>query len=156
MKPTKKQLAQNINKIYGKSFDELLTELLTDEEVLELLDKYNEPKKVLALAKQLDLTLSETLNDIEEESDEIFKYGEKEFFVLTNDEADTKNEEYIDNYIDESILHELPQRYQIYFDNEAFKRDARIDGRGHNLAGYDGNEEEQYIESEWFYIYRTN
>ena len=55
MKPTKKQLAQNINKIYGKSFDELLTELLTDEEVFDIREaikevteyfKYNKDKGV--------------------------------------------------------------------------------------------------------------
>lgn len=44
----------------------------------------------------------------------------------------------------------------MYFDSDKFKRDARIDGRGHSLSGYDGSEAEQKFNDTWFFIYRHN
>lgn len=32
----------------------------------------------------------------------------------------------------------------------------RLDGRGHNLSGYDGSENEEEVNGETYYIYRTN
>lgn len=151
-KPTKKELAQNVNKVIDKH-----DETYDTKEILIFFADFMNPERVLALAKELDLTLEEALNDISEESDgETFTYSNQEYLVLTDDEADTKNDESIDNYIDECILPEIPERYQFYFDDEKFKRDARMDGRGSNLAGYDGAEESQNVNDTTYYIYRTN
>jgi hypothetical protein len=43
-----------------------------------------------------------------------------------------------------------------YFDDEAWKRDARHDGRGHSLSSYDSAENEEQFNGKWFYIYRLN
>ena len=59
-------------------------------------------------------------------------------------------------YIEECILPELPENMQNYFDEEAWKRDARIDGRGHAISRYDGNEEEVKINDTYYYNYRQN
>jgi len=146
--PTKKQLAMKISE-FG------------DDKAIELLDviaAFTDSKKALALAIELDLTLEETRDELTEcriDSDS-FEYGREEYRVLTDDEADQANDEYLDNYIDECILHELPERYRMYFDDEKFKRDCAIDGRGHNLSSYDGSESHQKIGDEYYYIYRTN
>ena len=81
-----------------------------------------------------------------------------EYLVLTDDEADEMWDEQLDSYLDECVLPELPEMARNYFDTKAWKRDARHDGRGHSLSGYDGCEEEVYDEEDetTYYIYRTN
>jgi len=82
----------------------------------------------------------------------LFEYGSSEYLVCTDSEADELWDEELENYIDECILHELPECYRNYFDNEAWKSDAKMDGRGHSLNRYDGNE----YNVDGFYIYQTN
>lgn len=84
--------------------------------------------------------------------DNLFEYGSSEYLVCTDSEADDLWDEDLENYIDECILHELPEAYRNYFDREDWKSDARMDGRGHSLNRYDGNE----YEVDGFYIYQTN
>lgn len=76
-----------------------------------------------------------------------------EYLVLDDDEANAAWEDSLDSYIDDCILPELPEIAQRYFDCDAFKRDARHDGRGHSLSGYDGVELELNGD---FYGYRVN
>lgn len=78
------------------------------------------------------------------------------YLVLTNEEADQKWEEYLDDYLEQCIYPELPHSARGYFDDEKWKNDMRTDGRGHSLSSYDGNEEKETIEDETFYIYRIN
>jgi hypothetical protein len=78
---------------------------------------------------------------------------------LTEDEADERWDEELDNYIDECIMPEIPDCYQNYFDEKAWKHDARMDGRGHAISRYDGDENEYKIEFDddsecWINIYR--
>ena len=82
----------------------------------------------------------------------VFSYGSQEYAVADDDTADSSWDESLESYIDECIIPELPENMVNYFDNEAWKRDARFDGRGHSLSPYDGEENE---EGEYF-IYRTN
>lgn len=78
------------------------------------------------------------------------------YMVLTDEEADQKWDNYLDSYIEEIILHKLPEQYRNYFDDERWKEDARMDGRGHSLGYYDGCENEQSVNGETFYIYRMS
>ena len=151
MKPTKKQLKQNVNNIIRKDYDENLEDI----EIIEMLNEFKDPAKVLALGKFLGLTLEET-KELNETNYDIIEHGSYEYLVLDDNEADQKWEESIENYIDECILPELPEFAKKYFDNEAFKRDASFDGRGHSLASYDGVENEQISNNETYYIYRVN
>jgi len=77
------------------------------------------------------------------------------FLALTESERDERWNESLDNYIDECILDELPEQYRPYFDDEKWKRDARFDGAGVSLAGWDHQEHEYQIDGEWIYIYRN-
>jgi len=79
-----------------------------------------------------------------------------EYLVLTEVEANDAWEESLDSYLDECVMPELPELAQRYFDRDAWKRDAKHDGRGHSLSGYDGDEHEVKIDGEWYFIYRTN
>lgn len=79
-----------------------------------------------------------------------------EYAVLTDEEANERWEEYLDSYIDDCILEGKDGTLAQYFDRDAWKRDARHDGRGHCLSSYDGEEHEIKIDGEWIYIYRTN
>ena len=63
-----------------------------------------------------------------------------EFIIGTDNEADWAWEQELDYYLEEIIYPELPENMASYFDDEAWKRDARFDGRGHALSSYDGNE----------------
>jgi hypothetical protein len=82
--------------------------------------------------------------------------NEDDYKVLTDDEANEEWDCYLDSYIDDCILHELPKEYRYYFDSEKWKDDAKHDGRGHSLSSYDGEEHEYKIEDEWLYVYRIN
>lgn len=102
--------------------------------------------KIEALAKYLDINVEEIT-----EHYSYFDTPEGEYMVLEDHEADQAWEESIDNYIDECILPELPERYRMYFDRDQFHYDAQMDGRGHSLSPYDGNEHE--LEGD-FYAYQ--
>lgn len=93
-----------------------------------------------------------------EQLTEIEEYNEydSDYLVLTDEEADERWEESLDNYLQECIYPELTGNLQNYFDDEKWKRDARYDGRGHSLSSYDGNENEETVEGITFYIYRQN
>jgi hypothetical protein len=86
----------------------------------------------------------------------IYSLGSKEYAIGTDDEADTAWEAALDSYLEECVYPELPDSMKNYFDDDAWKRDARFDGRGHSLSPYDGNEDEQEHDGETFIIYRLN
>ena len=149
-------------------------EVKENEFLNELIDEYGE--KVIALAQHLNLTLEidegldeeekeEAIQEIKDELDNIressydsnlFEYYNEEYNVYTDSEADDAWEDELDNYIDECIRPELPDHLANYFDEEAWKRDARFDGRGHAISRYDGCEYEEKVNDEWYYIFRQN
>ena len=150
----------------------------------ELLSNYDD--KVIALAQHLDINMepdfniedyptdeyteeeiqqamedaiqevADELDNITNDYDNTYSYYSEEYEVLTDSEADDRQEEELDNYIEECILPEIPEAYQNYFDEEAWKRDARMDGRGHTISRYDGCENEEKVNDTWYYIYRQN
>ena len=63
-----------------------------------------------------------------------------EFAIGTDSEADEAWEQSLDSYLEECIYPESPKSMINYFDGEAWKRDVRFDGRGHNLSSYYGDE----------------
>lgn len=82
-----------------------------------------------------------------------------EYLVLTDEEADQAWDDELERYIDDCL--DIPDNVKPYFDREKWKSDARGDGRGHALSGYDGCENRVVFgygldgKTE-FYIYRTN
>ncbi len=103
-------------------------------------------------------TESDFLQWCKDNCEAIEEYDENgsDYLVLTDDEADDKWNDSLDSYIQECIFPELPKAYMNYFDEDAWKYDAKMDGRGHSLASYDGNENEETVNDETYYIYRIN
>ena len=114
--------------------------------------------RIKALAQHLDCKKSEVVHLY----DNTFEAEGGEYMVVTDEEADNLWEESLDNYLEDCIYPELTGNLINYFDDEAWKRDARYNGRGHSLSSYDGCEEEITLtdkegdEIETFYIYRVN
>lgn len=148
----------------------------------EFLNNYDE--KVIALSQHLEINLEPDFNAedyptedyteeeieqakqdaIKEVTDELdsivevyenyFDYYNESYTVVTDEEADDLWEQELDNYIEECIMPEIPEHLQNYFDEDAWKDDARIDGRGHAISRYDGYEYEETVNGTTYYIYR--
>ena len=112
-------------------------------------------EKIKALAQHLELDEDVDLEEeITEEYDNTFSYGNGEYLVLTDEEADEEEDAQLDNYLEECIYPDLPENVRYYFDDDAWKRDARMDGRGHIISHYDGCEYEETVNGTTYYIYR--
>ena len=96
----------------------------------------------LVVIDHTEHTESDFLQWCKDNCEAIEEYDENssDYLVLTDDEANDKLEESLDSY----------------FDEDAWKYDAKMDGRGHSLASYDGNENEETVNDETYYIYRIN
>lgn len=71
----------------------------------------------------------------------VISNGSEEYAIGTDDEADSAWDQALDSYLDDcGVIDSIPDNLHPYFDREAWKRDARLDGRGHALASYDGCE----------------
>lgn len=115
-------------------------------------------EKVLALAQFLNVSPA-TITEPADDEAGYFESSEAngEYLVLTDEEADRAADERLESYIDDCILPEVPAEFSYYFNREALSRDALLsDGRGHTIASYDSNEEEEKVNGTWYYIYRTN
>lgn len=115
-----------------------------------------EDPKVEALARFLEMTAGEALEDVAQEAgDCVYAAAGEEFLVCTDDEADEEAKRSLENYVDECVLHEIPESYRRYFDTEKFVDEAlSSDGRGHTLGRYDGEENEIEVGGVTYYIYK--
>jgi hypothetical protein len=99
---------------------------------------------IFALADEL----GEDPADISEEKYEcyglkVLSCGRAEYAIGTDEEADEAWDQSLDSYLDDcGVLNSMPENLRRYFDREAWKSDARHNGRGHTLSSYDGEEME--------------
>jgi hypothetical protein len=121
-------------------------------------DTVTEPKQA-ALAAFLECEPEElTLERHEHYGLEIYSLGSKEFAIGDDAEADAAWDASLESYIEQCIEPELDfdklgsLGNYVKFDREMWLRDAKMDGRGHSLSPYDGEE----TEHGGFYIYRIN
>ena len=152
---------------------------MTNELNQDFLADYDE--RVIALAQHLDINLEPDFSDVDEEAteeeqkeqraeaikevtdeldsivegydDNMFSYYSGSYYVLTDSEADDKEDQQLNFYIDECL--EIPDDIRPYFDDEKWKRDAGMDGRGHIISTYDGCEYEEEVNNTTYYIYRV-
>lgn len=101
----------------------------------------------LALAINNDIYYSEAVDLVDS----------KEYWVLTDDEADEKAEQYAYLYL-EDALDQIPHHLQQYFDDDRYISDCISDnGRGYLLGTYNGSEDSITLDNgSVFYIYRRN
>ena len=89
--------------------------------------------------------------------DECYKaIDQKDYLVLTDDEADEKWDEYLENLLDNCILSDMPLEAQMYFDRKSWLDDAKCNGRCYSLYSHDVSEYEEVINGTIYYIYRQN
>lgn len=110
----------------------------------------DELERKTALGRFLNVNISEIFGVTYD--DTVFEVEGKSWMVVTDEEADDLWDKDLDNYIDECL--EIPAHLENYFDRDAWKRDARVDGRGHSLGRYDGEEHFSKGVKQDFYIYR--
>lgn len=114
------------------------------------IDDYDDLKPLL-LFNHLDCGTSDI--EVSSYDDCVYTAGGGEYLVVDEYERDRRWDESLDSYLDEGCVEGANSPY---FNTEAWKRDARMDGAGHALASYDGNEQEYNVNGSWFYIYRLN
>ena len=135
-------LAQHLGLNLEPDFESYVDEEASEEEQEEQRDE-----AIFEVTRELD--------SIVEGHSNMFSYYNEDYYVLTDLEADDMEDDSLDNYINECILPEIPEHLQNYFDEVAWKRDARMDGRGHIISSYDGCEYEETVEGTTYYIYRV-
>lgn len=116
----------------------------TEEEAIQDAGGGEYEDYIIALAEEL----GEDPADITEESHDcyglkVLSHGRAEYAIGTDSEADEAWDQALDSYLDDcGVLDSIPENLRRYFDCDAWKSDARHDGRGHALASYDGDEME--------------
>ena len=78
-----------------------------------------------------------------------YEVGGREYAIADDDEADDAQDAAFDSYLDDGCVEGADGPY---FDTAAWKRDAKMDSRGHTLSHYDGHEHE----CREYFIYRMN
>lgn len=115
-------------------------------------DRFTDAQRYRALALATHLECRWTEIEPSTYSDDTFEAEGGGYMVLTEEEANDAWNASLESYIDECINPEIPDWIAPYFDHEAWKRDARFDGRGHCLSPYDGEEHEVFAESGPYYL----
>lgn len=132
--------------------------VLGDDDLIKLIEEktmfsgVRDLELCAALVRMFDLSENE-LEDIEIDDNRVTVQG-VEYLAGEDSEMDQEWDNDLENYIDECLIPDLPETAQKYFDREAWKRDAQIDGRAHSLNRYDGGEEHARINDTDYYAYR--
>ena len=126
-----------------------------------------EQEKIEALAKHLDCSIDEAINSMDD------------YLVYTDEEADVAVHNYIydsvcffksdciasHSGVDEEVIKKLQELNEnsneaiksLIKDFDHFVYDAIcVDGRGHFLSSYDGEENEITVNGNIYYVYRSN
>jgi hypothetical protein len=148
---------------FENDLDALLDDIEAEEESkqerpvedtdIDLFEDFGDSECALALALMLDLCVNE-IGDIVEECNNRWCVQGTDYVAGTDDEMDGLWDEDLDNYLKDCVYPDLPDNMRIYFDDEAWKRDAKMDGRGHSLNRYDGGELDQKVNGTYYYAYR--
>ena len=113
-------------------------------------------EKINEWIEESGFTLLEDEFEINYYDDNVVEYAGGEYLVIDDYTANQLWEQSLDNYLEECIYPELSGSLSQYFDDEKWKIDARMDGRGHSLSSYDGNEYNETVQGESFCIFRIN
>ena len=135
--------------------DAAVTAVIDDLLVNNAFDDIDNKRCCIALAWQRESGNNGDVSDVSVSGDTVSMDG-AEYRVLDKDERKEAWDESLENYLDECVVGANGP----YFDRDAWKRDARMDGAGHCLSSYDGNEYEYCIKRgefyEYWYIHRIN
>lgn len=118
-----------------------------------LLDDYDDKEIAVGIHIETDIN---GLKEISNNYHNTFDTPEGEYYCADEGEMESDLDDYLDNYIDECVLSEVPENFRDYFDTEKFKSDCEMDGWSHYLGIYDGCGYEVKVNNETYYICRTN
>ena len=141
-----KELAKEFFVFQMEDCDESMDEdarLLNFYENVILYDVNKDEEKILALMEHTGEEYSECASHID-----LDRYR-----VYTDEEANDALDEALDLYCEEHILSQIPAYLQQYFDDEEWKYDNSSD-RGFYLGQSDGDEHEETINGNTYYIYK--
>lgn len=137
-----------------------------EEEYLESLNVKTEEDidddRIIALMKHLDITPEEAYYDIAEAKygNNYYTYGNKEYQVLTDSEADDEERGYVEQLIEDCYLSDLTRNNKNHPVLQFIDMDAWLDSwcgnRGENLSSWDGCEHDEEVNGTTYYIYRKN
>jgi hypothetical protein len=149
------EVAESIEEEEGERRGETLISDLDIEEAYSIIDDVSndDPDEIYAICLLFELTANE-IEDIAIEGNNRICVQGVDYLFGTDDEMDEQWEIELDNYLQEIIYPELSGHLQNYFDDEAWKRDAKYDGRAHSLNRYDGGEEYVEVKGVYYYAYR--
>ena len=165
-------------KYCGEEF-EAEEELEVCEDCKEVLDNADNPELIIALAEEFDCSVQ----DVVDRGDDEFSIDGSYYLVLTEDEADDKVADYIEDSlwaftpnflssvtgVDSEVFEAIQANGRCESNNDAImsildatntsisevaSEAVRWDGRGHFLSSYDGEEIEVYADGEFYYCYR--
>lgn len=87
---------------------------------------------------------------------DIIKIGNEEYVVVPYDDMEALFHDYMEEYIDECILYEIPEQYRAYFDYEKFIDYVECNDGFDIMSSYDGCIDDIDILGESYYIFRIN
>jgi hypothetical protein len=133
--------------------DDMLSEVCTDLLKGDAFDDDADKLCCIGLAWSRDDGNKIGPSDCAYERDNTISIGGSEYLILSDDDADAAFDDYLEQMLDEPGM--VPGADGSYFDRAAWKRDAKMDGRGSSLASYDGHEHEFCVDgSDWYFLYR--
>lgn len=140
-----------------------VTQKEIEEKLKEFFESNNEEdsKAHEEFEEWLDENTTLLEDEFENSYDDYYSYGNQEYLVLTDSEADDAAYNSVmsiweDCYLTKEVRQQLGF-LENYIDLEAATEDAiKADGRGHTLASYDRKENEEKVNETYYYIYRTN
>lgn len=141
-----KDLANEFFVFQMEDCDESMDEdarLLSFYENVILYDVNEDEEKILALMEHTGDGYYECETDISLDN----------YRVYTEEEANAALDKALDLYCEELILSQIPDSLQQYFDDEEWKFDNSSD-RGFYLGQSDGDEHEETINGNTYYIYK--
>ena len=136
------------NGLSDKALDAVIEDLLENDSF----EDDDEKRCLIALAWHREQGNDTGPADSVVQYDDVIKVGGADYRVLDDDEREEAWEASLESYLDECV----EGANGPYFDREAWKHDARIDGAGHSLAGYDSSENEYRAGHDTWFLYRVN
>jgi hypothetical protein len=149
------EVAETINEEEEERRGETLISDLDIEEAYSIIAEVSDDDadEIYAICLLFELTANE-IEDIAIEGNNRICVQGVDYLFGTDDEMDEQWEIELDNYLQEFVYPELSGYLERYFDDEAWKRDAKYDGRAHSLNRYDGGEEYVEVKGVYYYAYR--
>lgn len=86
----------------------------------------------------------------------IIKWGNEEYVVVQETLMDVLFREYMEEYIDECVIGDIPESLRGYFDYEAYIDDWENDDGYSVMASYDGYIDDIDILGDQYYVFRIN